>query len=54
MQHLDTPKENIKDDKLNFAPFAKKVAKGILGYSQKETLIFSIEGQWGSGKSGSV
>ncbi|MCK5678967.1 MAG: AAA family ATPase, partial [Flavobacteriaceae bacterium] len=50
VQHLDIPKENIKDDKLNFAPFANRIAKGILNYTQQETLIFSIEGQWGSGK----
>ncbi|MBL0687625.1 MAG: hypothetical protein JJV94_07370 [Sulfurospirillum sp.] len=50
MQHLDIPITNYDNDKLNFKPFAKKVANGILNYKQNETLIFSIEGQWGSGK----
>jgi len=50
MQHLDIPIDNYDNDKLNFKPFAKKVANGILNYNQDETLIFSIEGKWGSGK----
>ena len=50
MQHLDMPINNYDNDKLNFKPFAKKVAKGILNYNQDETLILSIEGKWGSGK----
>ena len=50
MQHLDIPIKTYDDDKLNFKPFAKKVANGILNYSQNETLIFSLEGQWGGGK----
>jgi hypothetical protein len=39
MQHLDMPIDNCDNDKLNFKPFAKKVAKGILNYNQDETLI---------------
>jgi len=50
MQYLDIPINNYDNDKLNFKPFAKKVASGILNYKQSETLIFSIEGKWGSGK----
>ena len=50
MQHLDTPINHYNNDKLNFKPFAEKVANGILNYKQDETLIFSIEGKWGSGK----
>ncbi len=50
MQHLDIPIKTYDDDKLNFKPFAKKIANGILNYSQNETLIFSLEGQWGGGK----
>ena len=50
MQHLDIPINNYDNDKLNFKPFAKKVATSILNYNQDETLIFSIEGRWGSGK----
>ena len=50
MQNLDIPIKDDNNDKLNFKPFAKKVAKGILNYKQSETLILSIEGKWGSGK----
>jgi len=50
MQHLDIPINNYDNDKPNFKPFAKKVATSIFNYNQDETLIFSIEGRWGSGK----
>ncbi len=50
MQNLDILIKDDNNDKLNFKPFAKKVAKGILNYKQSETLILSIEGKWGSGK----
>jgi len=50
MQNLDIPISHYNNDKLNFKPFAKKVADGILNYTQNETLIFSLEGQWGGGK----
>ncbi|WP_324170838.1 KAP family P-loop NTPase fold protein [Sulfurimonas sp.] len=50
MQHRDIPENDIKNDKLNFAPFASRVSKGILNYSQDETFILSLEGEWGSGK----
>jgi predicted KAP-like P-loop ATPase len=51
MQHRDIPKKTIEDgDDLKFAPFASRVAQGILNYSQDETFIISLEGEWGSGK----
>jgi predicted KAP-like P-loop ATPase len=51
MQHRDIPKKTKKDgDDLKFAPFASRVAQGILNYSQNETFIVSLEGEWGSGK----
>jgi len=50
MQYLDLPIEDKEKDKLNFSPFAQKVAKGIKNYKQNETFIISIEGKWGSGK----
>lgn len=51
MQHRDIPKKNVEDgDDLKFAPYASRVAQGILNYSQNETFILSIEGEWGSGK----
>jgi len=50
MEHRDLPIKTSDEDKLNFSEFASKIAKGILNYKQEETLIFSIEGEWGSGK----
>ena len=50
MKHIDLPIKDIDNDKLNFLPFAQKVAKGIKNYKQNETFIISIEGKWGSGK----
>ena len=50
MIHRDIPIINPNNDKLKFAHFASKVADGILNYSQNETYILSIEGEWGSGK----
>lgn len=47
----DLPKKNIEEgDDLKFAPFASRVAQGIMNYSQDETFILSLEGEWGSGK----
>ncbi len=50
MHQIDNPIDNYDDDKLNFKPFAEKTASAILNYNQKESLIISIEGKWGSGK----
>ncbi|WP_418186513.1 KAP family P-loop NTPase fold protein [Aliarcobacter lanthieri] len=50
MKHIDLPINDKENDKLNFLPFAQKVAKGIKNYKQDETFIISIEGKWGSGK----
>lgn len=51
MQHRDIPKKNVEDgDDLKFEPYASRVAQGILNYSQNETFIISLEGEWGSGK----
>lgn len=51
VKYFDCPIQDEKEDKLNFEPFAKKIAEGILKYNQNQTLILSIEGEWGSGKS---
>jgi predicted KAP-like P-loop ATPase len=51
MQHRDIPKKSKEDgDDLKFAPYASRVTQGILNYSQDETFIISLEGEWGSGK----
>ena len=51
MQHRDIPKKSKDDgDDLKFAPYASRVTQGILNYSQNETFIISLEGEWGCGK----
>ena len=50
MEHRDIPIKTKNEDKLNFSEFASKISKGILNYQQNDTLIFAIEGEWGSGK----
>lgn len=50
MEHRDIPIKSKDEDKLNFSEFASKISKGILNYQQDDTLIFAIEGEWGSGK----
>jgi len=50
MTNNDVPKINIKDDDLKFGTYSSKLAHNILNYKDKETLILSIEGKWGSGK----
>lgn len=49
----DNAQTDSKNDELNFTPLAKQITKGILSYITKEetkSLILSIEGKWGSGK----
>ncbi|MFA6138321.1 MAG: P-loop NTPase fold protein [Sulfurimonas sp.] len=50
MHNNDLAKKSKEEDSLNFAPYASRVARGVLNYSQDETFILSIEGEWGSGK----
>jgi len=50
IKYSDFPIQDEKEDKLHFKPFAEKIAEGILKYNQNQTLILSIEGEWGSGK----
>ncbi len=44
------PLTKMSDDKLSFRVYAERVAKSILNYESKESLVISIEGEWGSGK----
>ena len=49
----DNAQTDSENDVLNFTPLAKQITKGILSYITKEetkSLILSIEGKWGSGK----
>lgn len=50
MKNSDLPKKQIDDDKLNIAPFASRVAQGVLNYKQDESFVISIKGEWGIGK----
>ncbi len=46
----DTPLKNPEQDRLGFAPFAKRVASVIKHMDIKESVIFAVYGKWGSGK----
>jgi predicted KAP-like P-loop ATPase len=50
---IDKPIENDKDDLLNFKDFVKELSKVLYDYHKhnKDGLVISIEGEWGSGKS---
>lgn len=48
--HLDIPITNKKDDMLHFSKVTQSISKRIIDYKQKDSLIISIEGEWGSGK----
>lgn len=47
----DTHKTNPTEDRLNFAPFAKRLAESIEKMVPPQGLVIGIYGQWGSGKS---
>lgn len=47
----DVPIRTAREDRLQRAPFAKEVAKAVLSYTGKESLVVGIYGPWGSGKS---
>lgn len=49
--YSDAPLENPDDDKLNFAPYAKTLAKAIANVPLDNGLVMAIYGEWGSGKS---
>lgn len=48
----DLPKDNPwRDDKLNYAPFAARIAKVIISLTAPNGYVIGLHGQWGSGKS---
>ncbi|MBE7157951.1 MAG: hypothetical protein INR62_05880 [Rhodospirillales bacterium] len=48
----DNPKENPwTEDRLGFAPFAKRLADSILEVDAPNGYVISLQGAWGSGKS---
>jgi hypothetical protein len=48
--HSDRPGEQPDDDKLGRKEFAKRVAKELRAWRQKDSLVVSLNGEWGSGK----
>lgn len=46
----DRPVRLAKDDKLERNHFAQRVAKELRGWRHKESLVVSLNGDWGSGK----
>lgn len=50
----DTPLENPKEDRLEFAPFASNLADAICKVSAEECLVFALYGPWGRGKTTSL
>lgn len=50
----DSPIENAADDRYSVAPFAKSIAKSILGIKNPTGTTIAVHGPWGSGKSSAV
>lgn len=50
----DKPIESEKDDFLSRKGFSQHLAKSILNWEEKESLIIAIYGEWGSGKSSAI
>lgn len=47
----DRPVEALKDDKLERESFAERLAADIAGWHGNDSLVMSLNGEWGSGKS---
>jgi hypothetical protein len=48
----DLPKQNPwEDDRLGYAPFAKRIARVIISQGAPNGYVIGLHGQWGSGKS---
>jgi predicted KAP-like P-loop ATPase len=48
--NADRPVERPEDDKLGRKAFAQRVAKELRAWRQKDSLVISLNGDWGSGK----
>jgi Cdc6-like AAA superfamily ATPase len=46
----DAPKEDPKDDQLDRAPFSEEIARALVNWQDKRTLVVSLCGEWGTGK----
>ena len=47
----DQPLSNPADDKLNRDRFSTEIARSIANWSGRDSLVVSLTGEWGSGKS---
>ena len=47
----DKPIENVSDDLLNRGSFASRIADCLISNQKQESLVISLNGKWGSGKS---
>lgn len=47
----DAPKKLVRDDLLNYAPFAQRIADAIVGLDAPSGYVIGLHGRWGSGKS---
>jgi len=54
MINTDRAISDKKDDVLNRAPFSENVAKAIIEYNSKDSLVIGLEGAWGTGKTSIV
>jgi hypothetical protein len=48
--NADRPVKRPEDDKLGRAAFAQRIARELSGWRQKDSLVISLNGDWGSGK----
>ena len=49
--YVDRPIEKSEEDLLERGSFAHSVARAILGWKERDSLVIAIYGKWGSGKS---
>ncbi len=47
----DAPKEFPSEDQLDRSGFSEEIARALINWRNKETLVVSLCGEWGSGKS---
>ena len=47
----DAPKKSSSDDRLNYAPFAQRIADAIVRLDAPNGYVIGLHGKWGSGKS---
>lgn len=54
MINTDRAISDKKDDVLGRAAFSENLAKAIVGYNSKDSLVIGLEGDWGTGKTSIV